>query len=64
MTGSHFDKLMLAASWLYRATGSSSYLTAAQSHWTAGGGSMGVGTVSPYVDWSTLWGPAVVNMLG
>ena len=62
-TGRHRDKLMLAASWLYRATGEAPYLAAAHGYWAAEGGVMGVGDINPYVSYSALWGPAAANML-
>lgn len=62
-TGRYRDKLMLASSWLYRATGEAPYLTAAHGYWAAESGVMGMGDISPYVSYSSLWGPAAANML-
>ncbi|KAI3425705.1 hypothetical protein D9Q98_007681 [Chlorella vulgaris] len=60
----YHDKLMLAAGWLYRATGNASYLQAAHQHWRDAGGMYGsAGSVSPYVSWDSLYAPAVALLL-
>ncbi|KAI7836339.1 hypothetical protein COHA_009798 [Chlorella ohadii] len=67
-TSYYNDKLMLAAGWLFRATGNSTYLDAAHRHWLAAGGRKGHrdkwgGEVNPYISWDSLYGPAAVNLL-
>ncbi|EFN55441.1 hypothetical protein CHLNCDRAFT_133737 [Chlorella variabilis] len=60
----YHDKLMLAAGWLYRATGNASYLQAAHRHWRDAGGIYGTaGSVNPYVSWDSLYAPAAALLL-
>lgn len=68
-TTRYHDKLMLGASWLYRATRNATYLAAAHRHWLDAGGAAGWGgswggEVNPYISWDSLYAPAAVNLLG